>query len=383
MISAISNSCFQYPIEIRKKVALTAIEFLALSSIAAVLISLYGLTTYGYVGIGISCFLGVLDLSLFGFSFCRSSSSSSQYSVRSSNLRFGLSSSYSEEFAQQTLGFSREANGQRPFASSKSTRGASKIPEDEGEKTKTQVSSQSLPYIPFFQLEVEDAMGDDGTPLHKAYVYEQIPLEMDGREVHIYYGVLVPYVRTWNQHYASQMSFEEYMRKLIDTKPHLKEALLAWNVRYFNDRERAETKIFWNEGQAYQIGLDSESSELKSMNPDTYAFVLGKNDLYMAVKKRPTIVHSSFLRGCPVKSAGFITLDERGEIVKVLFYSGHYRPQEKEFHEFYSYLASILSKKQLSKIEFYYKSHYSQPEIPITLVNNFVANVRDQRKNLI
>ena len=117
MISAISNSCFQYPIEIRKKVALTAIEFLALSSIAAVLISLYGLTTYGYVGIGISCFLGVLDLSLFGFSFCHSSSSSSQYSVRSSNLRFGLSSSYSEEFAQQTLGFSSEANGQRPFAS--------------------------------------------------------------------------------------------------------------------------------------------------------------------------------------------------------------------------------------------------------------------------
>ena len=331
MISAISTSCFQYPIEIRKKVALTAIEFLALSSIAAVLISLYGLITYGYVGIGISCFLGVLDLSLFGLSFCRSSS----------------------------------------------TRGASKIPEDEGEKPKTQVSSQSLSYIPFFQLEVEDAMGDDGTPLHKAYVYEQIPLEMDGREVHIYYGVLVPYVRTWNQHYVSHMSFEEYMRKLIDTKPHPKEALLAWNVRYFNDRERAETKIFWNEGQAYQIGLDSESSELKSMNPDTYAFVLGKNDLYMAVKKRPTIVHSSFLRGCPVKSAGFITLDERGEIVKVLFYSGHYRPGEKEIHILYRYFSSVLSKRQLSKIEFYYKSHYSQPEISISLVNNFVADVRD------
>ena len=44
------------------------------------------------------------------------------------NLSFGLSSSYSEEFAQQTLGFSSEANAQRPFASSKSTRGASKIP---------------------------------------------------------------------------------------------------------------------------------------------------------------------------------------------------------------------------------------------------------------
>ena len=61
------------------------------------------------------------------------------------NLSFGLSSSYSEEFAQKILGFSSEANGQRPFASSKSTRGASKVPEDEGEKSKTQVISYFVP----------------------------------------------------------------------------------------------------------------------------------------------------------------------------------------------------------------------------------------------
>lgn len=56
------------------------------------------------------------------------------------NLSFGLSSLDSEEFATQILGFSGEVNGQRPFTSQKSTRGASKLPEYEGEKPKTQVN---------------------------------------------------------------------------------------------------------------------------------------------------------------------------------------------------------------------------------------------------
>ena len=55
------------------------------------------------------------------------------------NLSFGLSSSDSEEFAPQILGFSDEVNGQGPFTSLKSTRGASKLTESEGEKPKTQV----------------------------------------------------------------------------------------------------------------------------------------------------------------------------------------------------------------------------------------------------
>ena len=55
------------------------------------------------------------------------------------NLSFGLSSSDSEEVAQQILGFSDEVNGQRPFTNRKSTRDASKPPEAEEEKPKTQV----------------------------------------------------------------------------------------------------------------------------------------------------------------------------------------------------------------------------------------------------
>ena len=60
-------------------------------------------------------------------------------SIKIRNLSFGLSSSDSEEFAPQILGFSDEVNGQGPFTSLKSTRGASKLTESEGEKPKTQV----------------------------------------------------------------------------------------------------------------------------------------------------------------------------------------------------------------------------------------------------
>jgi len=60
------------------------------------------------------------------------------------NLSFGLSSSKSEKFTPQILGFFDEVNGQRPFTSQKSTRDASKLPEFEEEKTKTQVRMQEI-----------------------------------------------------------------------------------------------------------------------------------------------------------------------------------------------------------------------------------------------
>ncbi|NGX55491.1 MAG: hypothetical protein KR126chlam2_01126 [Chlamydiae bacterium] len=57
----------------------------------------------------------------------------------SKNLNFGLSSSDSEEFTKQILGFLNEANGQGPFARSKSAKDASKVPEDEGVKPEVPV----------------------------------------------------------------------------------------------------------------------------------------------------------------------------------------------------------------------------------------------------
>jgi len=65
----------------------------------------------------------------------------------SHNLSFGLSSSDSEEFAPQILGFSGEVNGQGPFTSQKSTKDASKLPEYEGEKPKIQVHTVEEAFI--------------------------------------------------------------------------------------------------------------------------------------------------------------------------------------------------------------------------------------------
>lgn len=248
MISSISTCCFQHQIEVKKRIAITAIECLAFSSIAAVLISLYGLTTCGYIGIGVSSGLALLDLSLFGLVSCHS-----------------LPSSHRDHL---------------PF--------------------------RSVPYLSFTPPEVEDAAWEEGTALYDEYRYEQIPLNIDGKEVHVYYNSLSAFVQDWFQNYSCNIEFEEYMQLQIERNPKLKKALLDRNVRYFNDVERSQTKISWIEGRPYQIGLDSESIELKKMTQGEYAFVFGKNELYMAVKKRPTIVHSSFLSGCPasIRSVG-------------------------------------------------------------------------------
>jgi hypothetical protein len=52
------------------------------------------------------------------------------------NLSFGFSYLESEEFAMQFLGFSAEVNGQRPFARTKSIRGARKNSEYKEENPK-------------------------------------------------------------------------------------------------------------------------------------------------------------------------------------------------------------------------------------------------------
>ncbi|MFN0065373.1 MAG: hypothetical protein ACKVOH_03970 [Chlamydiales bacterium] len=55
------------------------------------------------------------------------------------NLSFGFSSSNSEEFAQQILGFADEGNDQRPFPNQQHTRNAINIPEDKAVNPKIQV----------------------------------------------------------------------------------------------------------------------------------------------------------------------------------------------------------------------------------------------------
>ncbi|MCC5832457.1 MAG: hypothetical protein JJU12_05370 [Chlamydiales bacterium] len=58
-------------------------------------------------------------------------------------LSFGLSSSHSEEIAQQILECAGKADGQRPFANTKNTRDTSKVPEVEGEKPQTEFSNRT------------------------------------------------------------------------------------------------------------------------------------------------------------------------------------------------------------------------------------------------
>lgn len=74
-----------------------------------------------------------------------------------------------------------------------------------------------------------------------------------------------------------------------------------------------------------------QSGEVASGN---LIFVMGvKGHLYMAKKTKGRFQHSSFLAGNPVLVAGSVHMED-GRFVKLMPYSGHYKPQPEHFGEF-------------------------------------------------
>jgi outer membrane protein TolC len=131
------------------------------------------------IALSVTCRFFLLFCLLFGFyplilngieHRCRSAARQSAHPFvpplgekrKDSNLSFGLSSSDSEDFTQQILGFSVEVNGQGPFTRQKNTRDASKVPEAEGEKPKTQVSKDSFDSL---ASDAENTAGQNDTTL--------------------------------------------------------------------------------------------------------------------------------------------------------------------------------------------------------------------------
>lgn len=141
-------------------------------------------------------------------------------------------------------------------------------------------------------------------------------------------------------------------------------------TRYFSPYELEQTKIHFENGCLKQIGLDSDSGDLKPLMDKRhdktlkYAFVLGdipdseakcthlnsdgiQTALFAAPKQKYTkkegkfagqINHSSFFHGGPVRSAGMLLCNAEGKIVKISDNSGHYHPKEKEMQEVIHFL---------------------------------------------
>ncbi|MBA3237875.1 MAG: hypothetical protein H0T62_05930 [Parachlamydiaceae bacterium] len=178
-----------------------------------------------------------------------------------------------------------------------------------------------------------EAVKDGKEMLYERYFYEGISLTNEtGVEQHIYGPVLEQTGQEWADTMKT-LSFNEYVQEKQELDVEFATKMSKENVRYFNDEEREQTQVHWVDGALWQIGLDSEKTEISQVPEGVYAFVLGNEQLYITPKiitKKGKIQHSSFLRGGPVRSAGKLQVGADGNIVWLSNDSGHYRPEDAE-----------------------------------------------------
>jgi hypothetical protein len=106
-------------------------------------------------------------------------------------------------------------------------------------------------------------------------------------------------------------------------------------VSYFNADQREPYRIHLFNGKFYRIQRDEGNIKLipfHSTNNCSHekegwvSFVMNANGEIFASSHSPKVIHSSFMRGDPVIFAGEMKIDEKGSILGVSNYSGHYEP---------------------------------------------------------
>lgn len=153
---------------------------------------------------------------------------------------------------------------------------------------------------------------------------------------------------------ASGKTFNEFINERIESNPELKAIIESSTIRYFNNVDRDQTATTFEGGRPIQIGLDASNSEVNTLNPGTYAFVLGKAKFFMTPKistEKGRIQHSSFLKGGKALSAGMIVVGENGKIISIRNQSGHYQPQKKEMAAILKYLKSNMPDEDFKNIQ--------------------------------
>jgi hypothetical protein len=182
-------------------------------------------------------------------------------------------------------------------------------------------------------------------------------------ELHVYANQLKPYINEWKDSVKDkEITFEDFLAGKMQTDDTLAKKLIFLNVRYFNDKEREQTKVEFNKDtkQMEQIGLDfaGEKKALNNTHQPMYAFVLRPEGLYAAIKsptKSGRIQHSSFFRSGEISSAGMMSV-ENGKIKSIAPHSGHYRPGNNEMKNIVLYLKNTLPPEDFKAIKI--KGHW-------------------------
>lgn len=199
----------------------------------------------------------------------------------------------------------------------------------------------------------KEAVAGGKEMIYEKYFYEGVPLLNDqGDEIHIHKAKLENTGLEWMDT-AENINFADYVWGKYNEDPSFAKLLDEGNVRYFSDQERQQTQVHWVDGALWQIGLDNKQNEIAQVLEGEYAFVLGRDDLFIALKgstEKGRIHHSSFFRGGPVRSAGKITVGANGLIISLSNSSGHYCPGDQEIVEILAFLQSKMSENDFQKI---------------------------------
>ncbi len=107
-------------------------------------------------------------------------------------------------------------------------------------------------------------------------------------------------------------------------------------VSYFTPENREKYRVHLYQGRLYQFSREYTGLNFKLFNSKTnqshkksgwISFILNIHGEIFASSHGGEILHSSFMGGAPVIFAGEMKVDERGRILAVSNYSGHYMPE--------------------------------------------------------
>lgn len=175
--------------------------------------------------------------------------------------------------------------------------------------------------------------------IQDAYWTEVFPHQAVSLKLHFYPNG--KWQKEWRQlhHQKNYLTFVH--EKLLSQKYNLSDI----NVMYFTDKELRNFQVNIDKGFLYKNS--------KLLVDKNYIFVLKPNhEFYIGNKIEMTfgkIQHSSFTRGGPVKSAGWIKFDQQGNVIEIANFSGHYRPAAEQVMNILQFLyAKSVNLSQLS-----------------------------------
>lgn len=188
------------------------------------------------------------------------------------------------------------------------------------------------------------------SPLRVCYWREVFPVKIGEMAVHLYPNLELE--KDWAK-IQEKISYTNFVKtKFLDKSIDFSEN----NVIYFNQEELESVKPSFQEGLLKNKG--------KNFKCRRYIFVLTKaNDLLITQKyKSPMgrIQHSSLTKGCPVKSAGWLTFNETGRLTEISNFSGHYFIDKDQLNRAIRYLKDKGVNLDLLRVVFSSKGTASQ-----------------------